>query len=146
MREAFFAFWNMWYSNDEYRLCFKESEGFDLKEPPELASLGDNPGLNEKRMSRSQVERFVSWSKGVALVYRKYLTAGVFDSPRYQKNLANHHAIHDEYEKRFRITSGMSNFDVPDSTPVYYLRRGIFEFYFIEENGKLKVLTLGFEL
>ena len=70
----------------------------------------------------------------------------MFTSSRYLENSKEEEAGRSRYKKRFRINRGYSEFGVPDSTNVYYLRRGVFELYFIEENGKLKVLTLGFEL
>ncbi|MCI0485815.1 MAG: hypothetical protein L0229_04355, partial [Blastocatellia bacterium] len=45
-----------------------------------------------------------------------------------------------------RSIYGLSEYGVAKDQEVYKIKRGMFEFYFIEENGKLKVLTLGFEM
>jgi hypothetical protein len=149
MRQGFFAFWNMSYLGDEYRLAYQNSEDADLKEPPGITEKSGAPAalkLSDKRIVRRQVEQFITGANRASAVYRKYLTAPVFNNPRYERNVEREESSRDKYEKRFRILHGSSEFGVPDEVDVLYLRRGVFEFYFIEENGKFKVLTLGFEL
>jgi tetratricopeptide (TPR) repeat protein len=149
LREGFFAFWNMWYLRNEYQLSCDQSQMGQLKGPAELNSpFAALRGLklNQKRIARLQVAQFISLSNRVSAVYRRHLTAGVFTSSRYLENSKEEAASRSKYKKGFRIDRGYSQFGVPDSANVYYLRRGVFEFYFIEENGKLKVLTLRFEL
>lgn len=40
---------------------------------------------------------------------------------------------------------GLPNFDVPAGRPVFVLSRDLFNFYFVKEDGKYRVVTLGFE-
>jgi tetratricopeptide (TPR) repeat protein len=150
MRNAFFAFWNVAYMVDEYRLAHQADERGELAEPPELKrsqqSLRQRPKLHEKRITRLQVVGLRDGFKGLAAVYRKYLTADTFKSPTYLENFRREESHESEFEKRFKITPGFPGFGVPDSVEVYYLQKGVFRFYFVQEEGKLKVLTLGFEL
>jgi hypothetical protein len=97
-------------------------------------------------VTRLQVVGLRDGFKGLAAVYRKYLPADTFKSPTYLENLRREESHESEFEKRFRISPGFPGFGVPDSVEVYYLQKGVFRFYFVQEEGKLKVLTLGFEL
>lgn len=149
MRDGFFTFWNLWYQINEYVLAYQEPDDQELAEPPEFKRQplkSRLPKLDVKRMSRRQVGQFIDKTRAVLPVYRKYLAAEVFKTERYLENLKRHEESESEDQKRFKIEPGFPDFGVPNNVEVYYLRKGIFEFYFIEENGKLKVLTLGFEL
>ena len=150
LQEAFFAFWSYYYMNDEYRLVHQSSEREELAEPPELKQKQGSehrlPKLPEKRMTRADVVRLRDGFIGLAAVYRKYLPTDSFKSTTYLENLRRLEAEESEFRKRFKIEPGFPGFGVPDNVEVYYLQKGVFRFYFIEEEGKLKVLTLGFEL
>lgn len=150
LRDAFFAFWNMYYMSDEYQMAYQTDEQVGLVEPPELkrmqASMQRRRKLNEKRITRTQAVELRDGFKGIAAVYRKYLPAVAFKSPKYLKNLSREDSHENEFEKRFRISPGFPGFGVPDNVDVYYLQKGVFRFYFVEEKGEFKVLTLGFEL
>ena len=142
------AFWNMYYLFDEYRLAY-ETPDEDLKYPPEIESALKEYRklkLNPKRMIRAKVLEFAAKANYVSSLFRKYLTPEVFKSARYQENLKRTEDSYNEDSKRFRISKGFPEYFVADEVEVYRLRRGIFDFYFVEEEGKLKVLTLGFEL
>ena len=53
----------------------------------------------------------------------------------------------DKQTRRFRIVfPATQNSAFLSMSGVYYLRKGGFKFCFVEEGGKLKVLTLGYEL
>ena len=145
LRDAFFAFWNYYYLAQEYQLALGKPDDGDFPEPPEF-KRPQMPKLDQKMIRRTQVVQLMEILKPAAAVYRKYLTPDLFSAPRYSQNLRRAEDKADENEKRFRISQGFPEYDVPNNTDVYYLRKGVFEFYFIEENGKLKVLTLGFEL
>jgi hypothetical protein len=97
-------------------------------------------------MTRSQAIELRDEFRGIADVYRKYLPGSTFKSPTYIENLRREESHESEFEKRFKIAPGFPGFGVPDNVEVYYLQKGVFRFYFVEEEGKLKVLTLGFEL
>lgn len=149
LRDAFFAFWNMYYMSDEYQMAYQTDEQGGLVDPPELKRMRasmQRRKLNEKRITRTQAIELRDGFKGIAAVYRKYLRADTFKSATYLKNLSREDSHENEFEKRFQISPGFPGFGVPDNVEVFYLQKGVFRFYFVEEEGKLRVLTLGFEL
>jgi tetratricopeptide (TPR) repeat protein len=139
IRDFFFAFWNFSYLMDEYQLAYGDPGGPLVKAPgmPQQAKSDAN------KISRKQVLESTAAIRSVLPAFRKQLSPQVFRNVRYLENLKRK-------EKKnppgFRIVPGDANFGVPEEVEVYYLRKGVFEFYFIEERGKLKVMTLGFEL
>lgn len=143
MRDAFFAFWNLFYLSDEYQLAYQKPDPPEIEKQPMESR---RTALDAKRMSRRQVEQYIDKTRTFLPLYRKYLPPEVFKTQRYTDNLKRQEESRSEDEKPFRIAPGFPEFGVPNDVEVYYLRKGVFEFYFIEENGKLKVLTLGFEL
>lgn len=148
MRDGFFIFWNRWYLVLEYQLAYRTDDQ-RLVQPPEFKDqplYSNSPELDGKRMSRRPVEQYIDKTKAALAVYRKYLTPEVFKSQRYRENIIRDEESSRTSQKRFKIVLGFPEFGVPNDVEVYYLRKGVFEFYFVEENGKLKVLTLGFEL
>jgi Holliday junction resolvase-like predicted endonuclease len=149
LREGFMAFCNMFFLHDEYLLAYMESADEELKYPPDILAAGQayrKLKLNPKRMTRAQVIEFAAKANNVSSVYRKHLPPEVFKSARYQKNLKQEQDDSDEDSKPFRLSKGFPEYLVGNDTEVYRLRRGVFDLYFVEEGGKLKVLTLGFEL
>jgi hypothetical protein len=64
------------------------------------------------------------------------------ETARYLENLRRR----EEHPPGFRIVAGAAPFGVPEDGEVYNLRKGVFEFYLIEDQGGRKVPTPGFEL
>lgn len=149
MREGFMAFWNMFYLMDEYRLAFEKSEDQDAVPPPEIAEAVNKMKrikFDEKRVILAQVRQFIERANLVSTIYRKHLTREVFDSPLYKANLKKCGEESRGRESRFSIERGFSDYGVGTEREVYNLQHCVFDFYFVEEAGHLKVLTLGFEL
>jgi tetratricopeptide (TPR) repeat protein len=139
MRDFFFSFWNLLYMIDEYQLAYIEP-GRPLAKLPAMARASLPDG---KRVTRKQVLESTAAIRSVLPTFRKSLNPQIFRTARYLENLRRKEEKH---PTSFRIVPGESRFGVPEQVEVYKLRRGVFEFYFIEEHGELKVLTLGFEL
>jgi TonB family protein len=164
MREAFFAFWNLYYLRREYTLAFVDIERVDqedsrneletqdpyeiMKIPPEIAAAMKDfkkLKLNPKSMTLLAVKDFIGRANYISLLHRKYLFKESFASELYQKNLKRQEEDFDD-EVVFSIQLGFPEYEIASDVEVYHLRRGFFEFCFIEEEGQLKVLTLLFEL
>ncbi|HKP14088.1 MAG TPA: hypothetical protein VJZ91_18345 [Blastocatellia bacterium] len=96
-------------------------------------------------MTRAGVMEFAAKANAVAAAYRPLLPPSAFQSPLYQSNVKRHDALNEE-SKSVRIGHGFRDYGVPETVEVYALECGVFHFYFIEEGGKMKVLTLDFEL
>jgi hypothetical protein len=149
LRAGFMAFWNMAYLSDEYNLAHKTSEREELKEPPEIESLkrqSEKIELDPKRMRAAAVMQFAAKANAIAAVYRKALPPAAFQTAAYQKNLAQRRAVEDKYEKPYRVVKGFEQFGISDNVEIYNIKRGLFDLFFVEERGQLRVLTLGFEL
>ncbi len=151
MREGFMAFWNYYYMVQEYYLAFNQSTDSPANMPPEFLEARKEPTkleLNEKKMSAAPIREFVAKTNYLSSLLRKYLRPEVFETALYKQNLKNYFAdeAEDTESERFSITRGFAEFHVRENIEVYVLKRGVFEFYFIEEKGELRVLTLGFEL
>jgi tetratricopeptide (TPR) repeat protein len=139
MRDFSSAFWTFSYLMDEYQLAYGDPGGPLVKAP----AMPQQTKPDANKISRKQVLESTAAIRLVLPAFRKELNPQVFRTARYLENLRRR-------EKKdppgFRIVPGDANFGVPEEVEVYYLRKGVFEFYFIEERGKLKVMTLGFEL
>ena len=148
LRAGFMAFWNMAYLSQEYGLTHgKRNE--PLARPPGVEALiaaMRGVKLDPKRMSRAAVIEFVAKANAVAAAYRPALSPANFQSRLYQSNLKGYEGSQSEDSRGVRILHGFPGYGIPETVEVYRLRRGVFDFYFVEENGKLRVLTLGFEL
>lgn len=145
MRKGALAWWNIFYMVQEYGLATWQSEDDDFTLPvdvtkglEELYSIK----LDEKYMRLIPVKAFIAKANAVSSLFRKHLPQELFNTVRYRTNLADHN----KDSRGFRIVDGLQMHGVGKEVEVYNLRRGVFDFYFIEEGGELKVLTLGFEL
>ncbi|MBI3651796.1 MAG: hypothetical protein HY231_12320 [Acidobacteria bacterium] len=150
---GFFAFWNEVYLSDEGQLAIPNDQEFDrhTQLPPDVLKEEEalkTTALNDKEMSVKSVQKFIEVTNLKLAFLRKQFPREVFESATYRASLQQRYEEQkkNEFEKEFQIIQGFSDFGVKDEVEVYHLKRGVFDFYFIEEAGKLKVLTLGFEL
>jgi TonB family protein len=149
LREAFLAFWNWYYLANEYDLAFRKEEEMEAKSPPEATEISQNLRrlkLNPKRMIPAQIKEFIAQYNQFSSIYRKHLPREVFESDLYKKSTGENRSELEKYRRDFSVMDGFPEYKIKKGVEVYKLERGVFEFFFIEENGKLKVLTLGFEL
>lgn len=148
MLAGFMAFWNMTYLAQEYTLAFRRRGSGTFIPPAEVKEAMKGllkTKFNEKEITLAPVQAFIANADAVSSAWRKYLSRNVFDSPLYQANLKRHQKDEGEDDPP-RIMHGFADYDVGKNVEVYVIHRGIFEFFFVEEQGRLKVLTLGFEL
>lgn len=164
MRKGFMAFWNLFYLTEEYRLAFQDPEDQEQNIPPEIAEAFNDLRkikLNEKYIILAEVKAYIAKANHTSSLLRKYLTREAFDSPLYRANLSRcregqpaalsfqrmlNSMTNSKDKSRFSISRGFREFGVRKEIEVYELNHCLFAFYFVEEAGQLKVLTLGFEL
>jgi TonB family protein len=144
VKDGFIAFWNMYYLGQEYVLSVQHQEPKDGAVPTDIAEGEKNVRNMEVQdeLTPDQIREFVVRANQLSSVYRKYLSRDVFESAAYQANYLEH----SKHWNSARIEHGWREFKVNKENEVYNIRRGIFDLYFIEEGGQLRVLTLGFEL
>lgn len=149
MREGFMSFWNVWYMVTEYGLAFRQSDDDSRALPPDVTEAVKELKkikLSDKYIKLIPVKAYTAKANIVSSLFRKYLPREVFSTTLYKSNSKEYWAADNKYSPAFRIIHGFEGYGVGKEIEVYNLRRGIFAFYFVEEGGKLKVLTLGFEL
>jgi hypothetical protein len=150
---GFFAFFNLFYLSTEAKIVVPNKEDYNryVQLPPDLIKADEaleKLNLSDTVMSVEPVKKYIEVTNLKLAYWRKKFPPKVFESATYKPNLQEFYREWKETQskKDFRIEQGFKDFGVKEEVEVYYLRRGVFEFYFIEEAGKLKVLTLGYEL
>ena len=146
VRAGFVAFYNMWYLGDEYELAYRTDDNPSPRPPgfDALMKSLDGVTVDPIRMRREVVLDYASKAETVAAVFRASLPPAAFRSAVYRENLRLQEERRRPEKKTVQVLHGMSNYGIPESVEVYALERGLFRFFFIEENGKMKVLKLGF--
>lgn len=152
-QDGFFTFWNLMYLDFEARLLFPNDAEYkrNVEFPPYIVKAEEalmKLGISDKTLTLRTTQKFIEVTKMKLAFLRKRCPPEVFDSASYKASLQEkaRELQSNEYKKELRTIQGFEDFGVSDEVEVYYLNCGVFEFYFIEEAGKLKVLTLGFEL
>jgi hypothetical protein len=154
LERAYKAFMNFYYLKSAYDLSARpikgnEQEG-DPPPPPEVtATVKESKylsvllagGSNDVPYARTrgELDEFIADLDKVAAFYKRHLPRDFFRSPIYKENLK----VINGQEPVPRIKDGYESFGVKKGTKVYQLEKDIFNFFFIEENGGIKVLTLG---
>jgi len=75
----------------------------------------------------------------VSAIYRKYLPPSVFSGALYRETLRKERAAAAQSHRVPRIEAGNAKFQIPASRPVYIVRPELFDYYFVEENGAMKL-------
>lgn len=91
-------------------------------------------------VTKQDLARFTGEFEYAAEVYRRLLPADAFKSSNYKRRIAENTTA-DRLDK----LNGLPNFGIPEGTPVFALSRDMFDFYFINDRGRYRVLTLGLE-
>jgi hypothetical protein len=131
------AFLNLGYLKEEHALAFGELS-------LEAYEQDEEEAFDPKMITREQVEKSMGSTNKACSEYRKHLTAEIFESALYMSNLRKLQNSYEESSGAFQIIkSDLSKYGGEPDVKVYLLKRGVFEFTFIEEEGELKVLTLG---
>lgn len=146
LERAYKAFMNYYYLKAVYDLGVGESEST----PPEVtavirtskfSSLLSDEGSGDSIMitTQQQLDEFVNDLSNVAKLYRGHLSQNVFDSSTYKAGLKTIN----KQRSSLQIRDGYESLGVGKGTKVYETERDVFTFFFVEDNGELRVLTLG---
>jgi hypothetical protein len=92
--------------------------------------------------SAAEAEQMIVEMRRFAKLYRKYTPRNVMRSPAWRAKVAPFEG--EDVPDSRRIMNGRSDFCVPDNVKIYIVQRGIFYFYFVEENGSMRVAGLAF--
>ncbi len=97
---------------------------------------GDEPIVHTPQ----ELDEFIRDYNKIAKLYRDHLPSNVFESVTYKRSLKS---ISKDKRSPVRIRDGYEDFSAKKGTKVYRIEQDIFAFFFVKENGELKVLTLG---
>lgn len=152
LKRAFLGFWNMYYLGWEYSLAFDKPEKDEPPAPPGIGAIEKmfakiNKTYGENGPQQGQIKEhtlaLIGAFETASDLYRQHLPKGWFKSLRYKRNYQREYAKED----RSKVLDGdLSNFPTKPGEVVYLVQRGTFELYFVEEAGRFKVLTIGYEL
>jgi hypothetical protein len=130
---AMMTFVHLWL---EYMLIQKQQDA-----PPEIdrdkaAHLFSASGPK----TMADLNQAISDFEQLSTVYRKHFPSGIFESAQYHTSIAesiksaktNHHNVP-------RVEKGNAKFGIPETVPVYIVRPEEFDYYFIRENGAMKL-------
>jgi len=113
-----------------------EKEG---QRPQELQDLEDKSDIwkADPPATIPEVNKSIEKMEKVSSAYRKYLPASSFKSAAYLENIKEER----ERPRRSvpRVENGSERFDIPKDVPVYVVRPEVFDYYFVEENGVMKL-------
>jgi hypothetical protein len=104
-----------------------------------LTNSTDDP---PKVMTMQELTQYITDLEQIAKLYKKHLPPDVFNSPIYKTNIK---ALEKERGRSLEIERGDDYFGVEDYTEVYVINRDIFTLYFIEKDGKMKLLGLSID-
>ena len=154
LMRAYKALMNMYYLKTAYDLTIRPIAGNEQNGDPPLPQEISSALSSSKYLSallkggaqnppdattRQELEQFVADLNRVAALYKKYLPSDFFKAETYKANVK---AINQEGEG-VQINNGFESYGVSTGTKVYEVNKDIFTFFFIEENGQIKLLTLG---
>lgn len=90
--------------------------------------------------SAKEIEEMMVEARRFARLYRKYMPRNAMNSVAWRENSAY---LIDQVPDSARITTGGPDFCVPEGVKIYRVDRGLFYFYFVEENRSMKVAGFG---
>src|SRR5690349_15777608 len=91
-------------------------------------------------VTKEDLARFTREFEYAAEVYRRLLPRDAFNSAPYKRRIAE---IGDA--GRLDKLNGLPDFGVPKGTPVFAFTKDMFNFYFINDHGHSRVVTLGLD-
>jgi hypothetical protein len=131
---ALMTFLHLW---SEYMLVQKQHDV-----PPEIEKLGE-PKLfanGNPPKTTAELDQELSELETRCGLYRKHLPPDVFQSAQYRQSITEVVASAKQQGHNVpRVETGNSKFGIPESVPVYIVRPETFDYYFVEEQGKMKL-------
>lgn len=105
-----------------------------------LSNVIDNSQAPTAVVTKEDLARFTSEFEHGAEVYRRLLPRDAFNSSAYKKRIAE-----TGDDGRLDKLDGLPDFGVPEGTPVFALSKDMFNFYFVNDHGHFRVVTLGLD-
>jgi hypothetical protein len=154
LKRAYQAFMNLYYLKAAYDLSGRpiggNEQNGDPPLPPDIVAasqasrylkvlvdeeLQDAPYAT----TREELDQFVAEFERIAALFKKHVPPNFFNSETYKANLQ----VVNENSEGVHVRDGFERLGIGEGTRVYEITQDLFTFFFIEENGQLKVLTFG---
>ena len=104
-----------------------------------VSVIGDSQATTAV-VTKQDLARFTGEFEYAAEVYRRLLPRDAFKSANYKRRIAENRTA-DRLDK----LNGLPDFGVPEGTAVFALSKDMFDFYFINDHGHYRVVTLGLD-
>lgn len=104
-----------------------------------LSVLGESQATTAV-VTKQDLARFTGEFEYAAGVYRRLLPRDAFESSNYKRRIAENSTA-DRLDK----LNGLPDLGVPKGTAVFALSKDMFDFYFINDHGHYRVVTLGLD-
>jgi len=104
-----------------------------------LTVIGESK-LTTAVVTKEDLARFTREFEYAAEVYRRLLPRNAFNSAPYKRRIAEIGAA-----GRLDKLNGLPDFGVPEGTAVFALSKDMFDFYFINDHGHYRLVTLGLD-
>ncbi|HNB72993.1 MAG TPA: hypothetical protein PLS70_17875 [Acidobacteriota bacterium] len=144
MQELNFAFWNLAHISDEFELAKTEKE-LRLQGIPCLMKAKAKESVFKYNQNRpldvKTLKLMISTCNNANLCIQKELGKDFYKTKTYQDNYQKART-ENRPSKMYRDWSDWGLFELE----VVKVERGEFEIYLVEEDGEMRVLTLGYEL
>lgn len=155
LKRSYFAYMSFYYLKAVYDLsirCPKTNDSqtdsctpldvIKIISASRYQNLLSNEGSGEgpEVTTSKELEDYIADLNKIASLYRKHLPDKAFDSSIYKANVKR---LNDYKSSPYRVECGLPEFGVDENVKVYVVEKDIFIFFFIEQNGEMKVLTLG---
>jgi hypothetical protein len=105
-----------------------------------LVSVINNSQAPTAVVTKQDLASFTGEFEYVAEVYRRLLPRDAFNSSAYKRRIAENSTA-----DRLDQLNGLPDFGVPKGTAIFALSRDMFDFYFINDQGHYRVVTLGLD-
>lgn len=148
LRRAYKAMMNVYYLGMLYNIS--KCDGGKAPELPKdikaLLKESTFTGAEDTDDSRSKInttqdlEEYVSLNETLAILYKKHLPPGAFETPAYKKKFAR---LDRQREKDHVAFSNYESFGIPKGSPIYLAQRDFFSIVLVAEAGETKVIRVG---
>jgi hypothetical protein len=127
----------------EYMLIQSDSEV-----PPEVQKLRPklkliNDSTENQPRNLLELNEAIEEAEQVSTIYRKYLSRTAFHGTIYSENIRRERERAKVYFHNIpRLERGNKRFGIPETISVYVVRPEVFDYYFIEERGVMKLFNV----
>ena len=113
--------------------------------PPEVDRMDPKPewlitSTSKPPRNLEQLNQGILDAEKVSALYRKYFSGEVWHSAKYLESVRSERERAKKYRHNVpRIEKGNRKFGIPETVPVYVVRPEMFDYYFIQEKGVMKL-------